>query len=297
MLIALESPVLARAAGQPVLGYAEPGQSVPSNDGTHRYLASPHGSATLLQSISRGGILGHAIPGRFAVPMVALNGSLGGLSGDGRTLVLTRPRATFPETSTELAIVDASSLRLVRVVRLPGDFSIDAVSPDGRWVYLIQYTQSNSARYRVRALDTRIGRLASHEIIDPHDRGEKMQGWPVSRVTSPGGRWAYTLYFTGDGMFVHALDTPDLTARCIDLPALPRKVEPFAVRLRLAGRRLLVLAGRRTLSELDTGPLRVIKAQRVRAASSAGAMLSVAALGAILLALVAAGLVRRRAHR
>src|SRR5947209_13645181 len=103
-LVALQSPGLARAAGQPTLGYAAPGQSVRSGDGTHRYLASPHGSTTMVQSIAADGILAHAIPGRFMVPMVALDGSLGGLSGDGRTLVLTRPRSNFPEASTQLAV-------------------------------------------------------------------------------------------------------------------------------------------------------------------------------------------------
>ena len=243
LLLVLQLPAVARAGGQPVLGYAGPGESIRSGNGVHHYLAHARRGHTLVEDVTRDGTLAHVIPGHFAIALVALDGSPGGLSGDGRTLVLTRPRSMFPESSTQLAVVDASTLRLVRVVRLRGDFSVDAVSPNGQWVYLIQYTGTRTTQYRVRALDTRTGRLVAHDIIDPHDRGEKMQGYPLSRLSSPGGRWAYTLYLGGDAPFIHALDTPSLKARCIDLPAFPKAESPFAVKLRLDGHRLSV-AGR-----------------------------------------------------
>jgi hypothetical protein len=40
-------------------------------------------------------------------------------------------------------------------------------------------------------------------------------------VTSPDGRWAFTLYAGGDEAFIHALDTERATAVCIDLPMVP----------------------------------------------------------------------------
>ena len=48
-----------------------------------------------------------------------------------------------------------------------------------------------------------------------------MRGNPLSRATSVDGRWAYTLYDGGGAQpFVHALDTANATARCIDLDGL-----------------------------------------------------------------------------
>jgi len=63
--------------------------------------------------------------------------------------------------------------------------------------------------------------LVKAPIVDPHEQGEKMRGQPLTRATSSDGRWAYTLYDgAGKAPFVHALDTSNRTARCIDLDAL-----------------------------------------------------------------------------
>ena len=94
------------------------------------------------------------LQGRFRVPAVAYDGSASGLSADGRTLVLIRPRRRFPRSVTTFAVVDAKRLRPGRLLRLRGDFSFDAISPDGRLVYLVEYvSRRNPRRYRVRAYD------------------------------------------------------------------------------------------------------------------------------------------------
>ena len=47
-----------------------------------------------------------------------------------------------------------------------------------------------------------------------------MAGFPMRRATGPGSRWVYTLYQeSGNGSFIHALDTVGVRAVCIDLPA------------------------------------------------------------------------------
>jgi hypothetical protein len=234
--------------------------------------------------------------------MVAYDGSLGGLSADGRTLILARPRTMFPARSTELAVLDASTLRVVRLVALRGDFSFDAISPSGRWVYLIEHSSTDAVQYQVRALDTHSGRLVPHDIIDPHDRGEKMEGYPLSRISSPDGRWAYTLYAGTDSPFIHALDTPGLRARCIDVPAFPQSVNASAVRLRLTGDRLAVMVGRRTLSAFDTRSLRLTPGPGGRSAAAVGRRAGAArswipligALAAVLLPAGAATVALRR---
>jgi hypothetical protein len=48
-----------------------------------------------------------------------------------------------------------------------------------------------------------------------------MSGFAVARVMSADGVWAYTLYQqNGQRMFVHALDTANGKAHCIDLPPI-----------------------------------------------------------------------------
>jgi hypothetical protein len=71
----------------------------------------------------------------------------------------------------------------------------------------------------VRAYDLERGRMLKKPIVDPREPEEKLQGVPVTRVSSGESRWAYTLY-AGDEPFIHALDTEGRTAVCIDLPQI-----------------------------------------------------------------------------
>jgi hypothetical protein len=194
-----------------------------------------------------------ALRARLTIPAVAYDGTPSGLSADGRTLVLIRPRLSFPQRRTRLAVLDARTLRVRRTLDLRGDFSFDAVAPDGRALYLIQYVSPNDpTRYDVRAYDVAAGRLRPGAIVDPRERDEKMRGFPVTRATSPDGRWAYTLYDGGGhAPFVHALDTASGHARCIDLDALAGRNDVFALRLRAGAARVDVLARRRPVLAVD----------------------------------------------
>jgi hypothetical protein len=274
--VALQGPVaaIARADGLPVLGFASAAHGVRTLDGTRRYLARTGQHKTIVTAISRSGLtLARAVvPGRFDVPVVAYDGSPAGLSADGRTLVVIRPRAAFPQRSTELLILAARTLRPRRFERMRGDFSFDAISPNGELVYLIQYTSRvDPTRYRVRALSTRTGRLFARDIVDPHNPGESMRGNPITRVGSPDGRWAYTLYDGNGHPFVHALDTARRQARCIDVAAFPTNSNWLGARLRLAGRRLSVVLGGRTSSEIDTRSLSVLPSAPARTGSATSA--------------------------
>jgi hypothetical protein len=258
-----------QADGLPVVGFASAAHGIRTPDGARRYVALPQRHQTIVKAISSTGrtLTRSVLHGRFGVPVVAYDGSAAGLSANGRTLVLIRPRTTFPQHFTELAILAAQTLRPRRLERLRGDFSFDAISADGKWVYLIQYaSRSDPTRYRVRALSTRTGQLLARDIVDPHDRGEKMRGSPITRVGSANGRWAYTLYDGNGHPFVHALDTANVTARCIDLPAFPTNSDTWQARLRLVGTKLIIVLGGQTLSELDTASLSLLA--HVRAAST-----------------------------
>src|SRR6185369_14458933 len=128
-------------------------------------------------------------------------GEAGALSANGRRLVLVRPRYDdrgLPTSPTEMLLVDTHSLKPDRRLELDGVFSFDAISPDGRSLYLVQYADPRSPLdYRVRHYDVATGEFRGGAIVDPDDPDEKMAGQPLSRVYSPDGSWAYTLYGGG----------------------------------------------------------------------------------------------------
>ena len=252
----------AGADGLPVLGIDVGPQGVAARTAPIRYVTLPAKRATLVARIDRNGgrVLGsRLLRGALTIPAVAYDGSASGLSADGTTLVLIEPRVTFPRTETRFAILDTQNLAVRRIVTLPGDFSFDAISPRGAWIYLIQYVAPNDpTRYAVRALDTRSGLLAPTPVVDPHERGEAMRGSPVTRATSANGRWAYTLYDGGGKTpFVHALDTRGRTARCIDLDMLPANADLSNTRFRLSSGAITVVRGGVPVANVDLTSFRV----------------------------------------
>jgi hypothetical protein len=263
----------AHADGLPV-GYVDTTRTGVTVAGASvRFFAIPTGRDTVVASVYRdGGLLqaNRTLPGAFTIPAVAQDGTTTGLSANGRTLVLVRPRLAYPQRRTRLAVLDAATLRTRRTIALRGDFSVDAISPDGRALYLIQYTSPRDPlAYAVRSLDLRAGRLDPGEIVDPHERGEDMHGLPMSRATSPDGRWAYTLYDGAEGKpFVHALDTQHRTARCIDLPALPAGVDIAGVSLAVRGSHLQLRSADGPVAFIDRRTFAVSRRAPARAAGT-----------------------------
>jgi len=87
-----------------------------------------------------------------------------------------------------------------------------------------------------------------------------MRGYPLTRVMSPDGRWAYTLYDGGGKHpFIHALDTLDGRAVCVDLPAvalqggLPRRLS-----INSAGSALTLKHRHQSVAVVDTQTFEVI---------------------------------------
>jgi hypothetical protein len=224
------------------------------------------------------------------------------VSADGSRLALVSPRDRFPQPATSLAILDGSSLRIDRSVRLHGDFSFDAISPTGNWIYLIQYlSRDDPSKYKVRALETATGRLDPKPVVDPHDGPQPMRGYPLKRVLSHDGAWAYTLY-DGQGNngqahpFIHALDTAHRRAVCIDLPRYwwnanlgdaPLTLSPDGSTLRLVANDFttaLIDTRSFRVSEQKAAPRPAPPARRATQAKDDGVALglSVAALAVIL---------------
>ena len=157
------------------------------------------------------------LPGSFSIPAVAYDGSPSGLSADGRTLVLISPRIRYPAGGRPSRSSDARRLALRRRISLKGDFSFDAISPDGRLMYLIQYNPREIGEYQVRAYDLRARRLFRSPSWIPASRTRRCtacrsRAW---RTATAAGRTRSTR--APAHPFVHALDTEGRTAVCIDL--------------------------------------------------------------------------------
>jgi hypothetical protein len=289
-------PASAAADGLPAAGIDAQPVSVPN--GEVDYTTERAGRDTrLIESARYGGPLrARRLHGAFSIPAVAYDSTASGLAADGRTLVLISPRRRYPRKLTTLAVVDTRTLRIRRQIALRGDFSVDAISPDGRLLYLIEYSPRNPADYAVRAYDMRARRLLPEPVVDPSEPDEPMTGVPVTRVASLDGRWAYTLYQSAEHPFVHALDTERRTAVCIDLEELE---QVWNGRLDLRGTRLEVV-GRtgRVRAAIDTRTHRLMSVPASQAEADAGtSWLPIAAPTAALLLLAAATGRRRRAAR
>ncbi len=144
------------------------------------------------------------IPGHYGVPGAAYDGSTTGLSADGRTLVLAESTTM---RGTRLLVLDTDKLVVRKRITRP-EFLVRRRDLARRpQLYVLRYPKVRRADcYDVLALDLRTGRLNHKPIMDPREPDEQMGGMPLSRVMSPDGRWAYTLYM-GEENFVHALDT------------------------------------------------------------------------------------------
>jgi hypothetical protein len=249
-------PASAAADGLPGTGVVASPVSAPGGEVEYVTKRAKRDTVLREQRLNGGPVLRSLdLRGRYSVPAVAYDGSPSGLSADGRTLVLINPRKRWPRQHTTFAVIDARRMELRRHIRLRGDFSFDAISPDGRVVYLIEYLSPRDVTaYAVRAYDMRARRLFREPIVDPSEPDEDMSGVPLSRVSDAEGRWAYTLYSGAKHPFVHALDTERRTAVCIDLDDV-RSIGS----LKLRGDRLDVLsAGGSVIATINTATHRVL---------------------------------------
>jgi hypothetical protein len=247
----------ATAAGPPLPTSASGKAGAVAPGGSERLFTRRAGDDTLLVAVRRADrklLRSRTIAGSWHIAPATLDGKTTGLSADGTTLVLPRPSRVFPQKTTELAVVDARTLTVRRRLVLPGFFTVDAISPGGRWAYLIQYAGEDILDYRVRALDTGTGTLAARDVVDPREPDEQMGGLPMTRVMSSDGRWAYTLYAGGHETFIHALDTVGRTAACIDLEMVRADGDLSLIDLSLSGDggRLRVRDGGDTIAIVNT---------------------------------------------
>jgi hypothetical protein len=141
------------------------------------------------------------LPGRFG---------LAGVSRTGMRVVLN---AASPRGTTAFAIADRGSI--VRLVRLPGAYELETLSPDGNRLFLIHWRTNG---YDLETYDLRTGKLRPTVMLE-EGRPEKLVGQAWRGVATRDGRWLLTLYLKGREAFVHALDLQRGIGHCVDLPA------------------------------------------------------------------------------
>jgi hypothetical protein len=271
LLLALAlTPAAARADGLGLLGAAHY-----LDDPPYRYVAlAPHTRhpVTVVERIDlRDSTVDRwwYLRGTWYLPAVAYDGSADGLAA-GKLVLSTLPLG-YPPKRTGFAILDTHLFlrhpqtgnapdHAITRFSLRGAYGFDALSPDASTMYLIHnfFDRQRRGRYEVRALDMASQRLRPHPIVDPEEPDERMQGSPVSRVASPDGRWAFTLYTGSEETFVHALDTVRGRAVCVDLPHLEFLREPFQLRLRLSADGSEVLVFSRDTQDAPGGTLLAI---------------------------------------
>jgi hypothetical protein len=258
-LAAFAAAPAASAAGGPPQYAMQGGTGVSTLDGKTHFVAVPAGGSTLIETIDADGSVWNfpSFKGSWGIPMITYRDPAG-LSQDGRTLVV---QSLVAGTPTKFLVLNPRTMQLRSQFTLQGNYSFDALSPDASRLYLIQRVDANNySRYIVRAYDLRTHTLLPGRIADRTQKSWVMQGDALTRTTSVGGRWVYTLYMNSGGTpFIHALDTVKGVAHCIGIPWASADQGGLGnVVLTLHGKRLAVhwRSGRHWLN-VDTASWRI----------------------------------------
>jgi hypothetical protein len=198
-----------------------------ANPGLQRVAGGPGASATLKNGVLTmhwaGGSSRMHVPAEYRLPKVTVGGQLGGVSFDGRTVVLAYARQGEGGHSRFLVAEQGKLTPLT----FDGTVAFDAVAPRGSTIYLTRRASATDAtRYKVLAYNIATQTLdpVFTKIVFSAEGGEKPNGWtmqgqPLTRTTATDGRWTYTLYNSREYPFIHALPLGQgAWAACIELP-------------------------------------------------------------------------------
>lgn len=232
--------------------------------GSVRYMASPAGASTLVQALSTDfRVLRHTtIKGMWGFPLVAYDRTVEGLLRGGRTLLLAQNIYTSDgqlRKTTTFKLIDVKKMNVSSSVELTGAFSFDAVSPSGRYMYLIEYfSAEDPTLYRVRVYDLRANKLLAKIVADRKSWETGMQGMPISRTWKAG--WAYTLYGGNARPFIHALNTRGIEAVCINMPwtSSPKRIFDFRLRSDKDGNLVVRGPNGRALAVIDRASFKIL---------------------------------------
>jgi hypothetical protein len=223
-LLALVIAPAALADGGPSPGVMTGWDGITADSSAVRYVTFATANQTVVAAVQKDGgriVKFGQVIGNWGIPVVSWDGSTSGLTRDRTTLVLGEmPTSPMLRKQSTFLVLSTKRLSISDRITLDGDFSFDALSPDGSVLYLIQHVDAQSlTRYVVRSYDLRHDRLNPGAIADKTQQGWVMAGWPMTRATSADGRWVYTLYRRDGGYpFVHVLDAQRGVAHCVGVP-------------------------------------------------------------------------------
>jgi hypothetical protein len=215
------------------LGKGEATRELPfgvrSPDGATLYGASTEGTAekplTRVQALDivSGEVLHElSLEGSYRLPRIGAAETPGGLSPNGRWLVLEAPLTPSNALSTSrLVVLDTSFNQKPREVTIDGEYWFDGISNSGDNLYLIEYMDKQQRQhYRVRLYHVAARQLEPAIIADKRNGEQVMGGVRQQALPSDDGTWLFSLYLDSDhGPFIHALNLSDQYAICIDLPS------------------------------------------------------------------------------
>src|SRR2546430_5896967 len=178
---------------------------VPSSDWKHLYSivstslvdTDPQTGATLSTLA-----LGHA----YRLPDATFTGVPGGLSPNGQWLVIESYDVTGEDlpSASHFLLIETPGLKVKSRIDLAGFFNFDAVSNDGRRLYLIQFVSGKA--YYVRWYDLAIGRLDPNVVFDKNDGANAMSGLRLSGDASANVGRRDSMYLRDHARpFIHAL--------------------------------------------------------------------------------------------
>jgi protein MpaA len=185
--------------------------------------------------------------GAWHLSAPAYDGEGVGVGAEAPLLVLTRygaPRHSLLRARTELAFLYTGSGRSRAPSRfhrttLPGDYTVQAISPDGEFVYLahnLSVSPNRGPRFILVPYS-----LQAHMLLPANDiagNGEILSGIPVARTEDPKGRRVFTLYMNafrdGGAMYLRVLGTEPGSLAATALPGLRNLKNPFLLDLHLS---------------------------------------------------------------
>lgn len=194
---------------------------VPGDLWGHVVAATRAGQTTLVEEITvQPDLPAHtrSVDGAWRLPTIGDDVLPVGVSADGSTIVLVEEAVAANATTSRFAVLAQGEA--TRIVELRGSLEFDALSPDGSILYVVEHLPGPpDAHYQVRAVDVSTGLMREAVIVDKRNLDESMGGWPITQLRHDNGV-VFTLYRGAEHPFIHALDTSEAWALCLDLPAI-----------------------------------------------------------------------------
>ncbi len=188
----------------------------PASDWSRYYIVTQLTGSAQLKAIdpATGRTIAQAtVPAGYNLPNIALQGPTAGISPNGQWLVLTQKGST-----TNFLVGSSSLTDAFKTIHVNGDFVFDALSNDGKSLYLIQKMKDPN-HYQVRLYDVAAGALMPQAVVDKREPNEPMNGIRGDSAADSTGNYVYTVYIRDGGPFIHALPLDEPIAWCVDLPS------------------------------------------------------------------------------